>query len=202
MKINHISCLYFLCIHQVYIRCNTVDFCIQIVYKSLPYIFHTGDPISGIKKKVLSTPKLKIKVCSGFIKMGDISWHLNIQQQQQQHFIVPEARINVMKIAWHSSIHKNHEFCVYKYDFFFVTVTTSLCRVCSFHGNPFFYASSWYICNKIYMHEPQFFVWRRTKLLFGEVTKTNIFKKKVKQSFQNPHGTVDCECFEMFATSS
>ena len=36
------------------------------------------------------------------------------------------------------------------------------------------------------MHEPQFFVWRRTKLLFGEVTKTNIFKNKVKQSFQNP----------------
>ena len=42
------------------------------------------------------------------------------------------------------------------------------------------------------MHEPQFFVWRRTKLLLGEVTKTQVFKKKVKQSFQNPHVAVDC----------
>ena len=45
-----------------------------------------------------------------------------------------------------------------------------------------------FVTKYIYMHEPQFFVWRRTKLLFGEVTKTNVFKKKVKQSFQNPHG--------------
>ena len=33
IKINHISCVYFLCIHQVYIRYNGVDFCTLFVYK-------------------------------------------------------------------------------------------------------------------------------------------------------------------------
>ena len=45
------------------------------------------------------------------------------------------------------------------------------------------------------MHEPQFFVWRRTTLLFGEVTTTNVFKKKAKQSFQNPHGASRLQMF-------
>ena len=50
------------------------------------------------------------------------------------------------------------------------------------------------ICNKIYMREP-FFVWRWTKLIIvGEVSETlNNFKKKVKQSFQNPSLLVDCK---------
>ena len=33
IKINHISCVYFLCIHQVYIRYNGVDLCTLFVYK-------------------------------------------------------------------------------------------------------------------------------------------------------------------------
>ena len=44
------------------------------------------------------------------------------------------------------------------------------------------------------MREP-FFVWRWTKLIIvGEVSETlNNFKKKVKQSFQNPSLLVDCK---------
>ena len=33
IKINHISCVYFLCIHQIYIRYNGVDMCTLFVYK-------------------------------------------------------------------------------------------------------------------------------------------------------------------------
>ena len=38
IKINHISCVYFLCTHQVYIRYNRVDLCTQFVYKKCTQI--------------------------------------------------------------------------------------------------------------------------------------------------------------------
>ena len=73
MKINHISCLYFLCIHQVYIRYNGVDFCtctfcIQIVYKSPPY-FCKG-PHFRDKKNSSLYPPLKNKSLLGFYEDG------------------------------------------------------------------------------------------------------------------------------------
>ena len=52
-------------------------FCIQIVYKSPPYFCKGPMAISGIKKTVPSTLRLKIKVCPDFTKMVDISWHRN-----------------------------------------------------------------------------------------------------------------------------
>ena len=79
LKINHISCLYFSCIHQVYIRYNRVDFCTLFVNKLYTNHLHifVRDPISGINKTVPSTLRLKVKVCSDFMKMVDISWHHN-----------------------------------------------------------------------------------------------------------------------------
>ena len=41
IKINHISCVYFLCIHQVYIRYNGVDLWTFFVYKLCTNHLHT-----------------------------------------------------------------------------------------------------------------------------------------------------------------
>ena len=75
---------------------------------------------------------------------------------------------------------------------FLVAVSTSLCRVCSCHANTFFDEllngvdiKPLYLF-QIYMHEPFFYVEMNKTVSQRGVKTLNIFKKKVKQSYQNP----------------
>ena len=159
--------MYFLCIHQVYIRYNRVDFCtctfcIQIVYKSPPY-FCKGPHFRDKKKTVPSTPRLKIKVCSDFMKMVDISWHQNTTTTttitiyctrsknkcyENSFALVYTEYIKIMNSAFTSTI--------------FLWLSLLLCVEFAAVTVILFDALGGYIFNKIYMHEPQFFVWRWT----------------------------------------
>ena len=74
-------------------------FCIQIVYKSPPYFCKGPMAISGNKKTVPSTLRLKIKVCPDFTKMVDISWHQNTTTTTITIYF-PRSKTNIFALVY------------------------------------------------------------------------------------------------------
>ena len=130
----------------------------------------------------MAIPGIKKKNSSLYHPLKYISWHQN-------------TTTTTSTIAIYCTRSKNNSFALvyteyikimnsaFKSITFFVWLSPLLCVGFAAVMLILFWRFKWVYLS---LHEPQFFVWRRTKLLFGEVTKTNIFKNKVKQSFQNP----------------
>ena len=153
MKINYISCLYFWCIHQVYIRYNRVDLCTLFVYKLYTNHLHIfvrdAWPFRDWKNSSLYPP------------LKYISWHQNTTTTRTT------TTTTTTTITIYCTRSNNNSFALFYTEYikiinstftsiiFFVWLSPLLCVGFAAVMLILFWRFKWVY---LYLHKPHFFV--------------------------------------------